>query len=148
MKKLQNEFVRTPVNCLWENRVTWSEFLVFVTAISISSWKEAFHVNTGKKMIDVIKYDSVFFIIRCFQLIDIPYFLLDISYLETYVHFSNLDSIFSFRSDGPFTRCMICNTMSVVSLTSACGCYVRVLIPVKYILYYSYLKYSCPTKCD
>ena len=31
---------------------------------------------------------------------------------------------------------MICNTMSVVSLTSACGCYVRVLIPVKYILYY------------
>ena len=104
MKKLQNEFVRTPVNCLWENRVTWSEFLVFVTAISISSWKEAFHVNTGKKMIDVIKYDSVFFIIRCFQLIDIPYFLLDISYLETYVHFSNLDSIFSFRSDGTFTR--------------------------------------------
>ena len=103
MKKLQNEFVRTPVNCLWENRVTWSEFLVFVTAISISSWKEAFHVNTGKKRRDVTKYDLVFFIIRCFQPLEIPYFLLDISYLETNVHFSNLDSSFSFRSDGTFT---------------------------------------------
>jgi len=40
---------------------------------------------------------------------------IDISYLETNVHFSNLDSSFSFRSDG----------------TSACGCYVRVLIPVR-----------------
>ena len=105
-------------------------------------------MNTGKKRRDVTKYDLVFFIIRCFQPLEIPYFLLDISYLETNVHFSNLDSSFSFRSDDPFTRCMICNTMSDASLTFACGCYVRVLIPVKYILYYLYLKYSCPPKCD